>query len=78
MKTYRVGVCDSDLEYAAAIMDYSNENKESGIKMTMFSSMKALAQYLSVQDLDLILTDDISRCEKVDGESFFNDVKAVS
>ena len=77
MKTYRVGVCDSDLEYAAAIMDYSNENKESGIKMTMFSSMKALAQYLSVQDLDLILTDDISRCEKVDGKLFYCDVKAV-
>lgn len=64
MKTYRVGICDEDLDYATALMDYINADPESRLRVIAFSGINAVKDYLSVQDLDLLLTDDITDCDE--------------
>ena len=69
MREYTVGICDREVRFASSLMDhinYGNGSKKEGgmsIKAVAFSSMQAVADYLSVSDLDLLLTDDISGCE---------------
>ncbi len=77
MRTYKVGICDADTDYSTALMDYANSNKEMGISLSAFSSIKAVRDYLSVQDLDLIITDDLTGCESVEEGYEFQQVKVV-
>ena len=62
MKTFRVGICSSDPDYSVGLMDYVNADTTLGINAVMFSSMQAAREYLDIEDMDLILTDDISEC----------------
>lgn len=76
MKTYKVGVCDSDLDYATALMDYVNHSKTT-INMVAFSRMNAVKDYLTAQDLDIIITDDIRDCSEHEGELRFCDIRTL-
>ena len=62
MKNFRIGICSSDTDYSVGLMDYINADKSLGINAVMFSSMNALREYLEIEDMDLVLTDDISEC----------------
>ena len=62
MKTFRVGICSSDPDYSVGLMDYINADTALGINAVMFSSMQAAGEYLEIEDMDLILTEDISKC----------------
>ncbi len=77
MKTYKVGICDKDLDYATALMDFINADKSRRLSMMVFSSYKAIKDYLSVQDLDLVITDDISACDKTEEGYEYQGVKTV-
>lgn len=77
MRTYKVGICDADTDYSTALMDYANGNKEFGISLSAFSSIKAIKDYLTVQDLDLILTDDLSGCKALPDGYEFQDIKVI-
>ena len=63
MKTYRVGICDSDADYMMSVMDAINASSASGLGIVAFSGMQAVKDYLSVDDLDLILTDNPDLCD---------------
>ena len=77
MRTYKVGICDKDLDYATALMDYINADRSNRLNMTAFSGMKAVKDYLSVQDLDLVITDDISACAKTEEGYEYQGVRTV-
>ena len=77
MRTYKVGICDADTDYSTALMDYANGNKEFGISLSAFSSLKAIKDYLTVQDLDLILTDDLSACKALADGYEFQEIKVI-
>lgn len=77
MRTYRVGICDADKDYSTALMDYANGNKDLGISLSAFSSIKAVKDYLTVQDLDLLLIDNLSGCTAVPEGYEFQQIKVV-
>ena len=64
MKTFRIGICSSDPDYGVGLMDYINADTSLGISAVMFSNMKAAQEYLEIEDMDLILTEDMSECIK--------------
>lgn len=72
MKEYTVGICDSEIRFASDLMDHINygsnmkADASMSVKAVAFSSMQAVHDYLSVSDLDLLLTDDMSGCEFTD------------
>ena len=76
MKTYRVGLYDSDLDYADALMNYANIHRDLGITMIQFTGMNEVSDYLEDQDLDLILTSDNGSFSETEDGSFFQGVKA--
>lgn len=76
MKTYKVGICDQDLEYATALMDYINHAKTQ-ISVVAFSRMSAVKDYLSINDLDLIVTDNTEGCIVSEDKCIFCDIKTV-
>lgn len=59
MKTYKVGVINKDLDYAGALMDYVNSKQNLGIRLLLFSGIRAVRDFISVDNLDLIITDDL-------------------
>ena len=59
MKTYSVGICEKDLDYAGALMDYANSRRSLGLRLYIFSGIRAVRDYLSVENLDLIITDNL-------------------
>ena len=77
MKTYRVGICDADLDYATALMDYINAAPEKRLRVIAFSGINAVKDYLSVQDLDLLLTDDITDCDEGDEGLSLQSVRVI-
>ncbi|MBR6403149.1 MAG: hypothetical protein IKS48_07165 [Eubacterium sp.] len=77
MKTFRVGICSSDPDYSVRLMDFINSDTSLGINAVMFSSMNALREYLEVEDIDLILTDDTSECSLLQKGYNYYDTKVV-
>lgn len=77
MRTYRVGVCDRDLDYVMAFADYVNALRDKVLSIVVFTGIDAIIDYLSVQDLDLIITDDISQCEETGNGYELQDIRAI-
>lgn len=76
MRTYKVGLCDADLDYCGALMDYINAHRDMGMTVTLFTGMDEVREYLEVHDLDLIVSSDNSLFSDTDDGSFYMDVKA--
>ncbi|MBQ9278848.1 MAG: hypothetical protein IJ224_09490 [Lachnospiraceae bacterium] len=58
MQEYRVGICDSDTGYVVSFMEYINMNKEMPLKVSAFSEVEAVTEYLNNNNLDLLLLDE--------------------
>ena len=58
MKRYSVGICDSDTGYVVGFAEYVNMNDDIPVKVSAFSGMDALCEYLKENRLDLILLDE--------------------
>ena len=77
MKTFNVGIIDKDQEYTGALMDYANARKKLGLRLLGFSGTRAIKDYISVENLDLISTDDLQGfSEKDDGYEYMG-IKTV-
>ena len=77
MKTFNVGIIDKDQEYTGALMDYANARKKLGLRLLGFSGTRAIKDYISVENLDLIITDDLQGfSEKDDGYEYMG-IKTV-
>ncbi|SEF66075.1 hypothetical protein SAMN04487934_10262 [Eubacterium ruminantium] len=63
----RIGICDRNVDYAFGLADYLCRLGPD-YKIHAFTEMKKLEEYLQENDIDLILTDDISVCD--DGHRF--------
>lgn len=74
MKKYQVGICDSDIEFTVNLMDSLNGNESGKICCKAFSTLPAIRDYLAADDLDLIITGDISECEMTEDGITFMDV----
>lgn len=57
MQDYRIGICDSDTGYVVSFMEYINMNNEIPLKVSAFSGVEAIAEYLEGNNLDLLLLD---------------------
>lgn len=77
MKTFRVGICSSDPDYSVGLMDYVNSDTSLGINAVMFSSMNAAKEYLEIEDIDLILTDDTTECSMLQRKLEYCGVKVA-
>ena len=77
MRTYRVGICDRDMDFATALMDYAQADRGSVFSFIAFSGNRAVADYLSVQDLDFVLTDDITGCDISEKGISISDVRVI-
>ena len=55
MQDYRIGICDSDTGYVVSFMEYINMNDEIPFKVSAFSGVEAIAEYLEGNNLDLLL-----------------------
>ncbi len=77
MQTYKVGISDKDVGYAAAMMDYAARFKDTGMQVIAFSNMKGVEDYLKTRDLDVVLTDDITGCEVSERGVTISDVRVV-
>ena len=77
MRTYKVGICDMDLDYISSLMNYVNERENEGIKMVAFTGMDAVRDYLEVQELDLIVSSDISVCKETENGFWFMDIRVI-
>ena len=77
MRTYKVGICDRDIDYSKALMEYVNSDMSLGFQIVIFSTLSHLRDYLETRSLDLIVTDDISECEKKGTDIYLSDVKVL-
>ena len=77
MRTYKVGVCDRDIDYSRALMEYVNSDTSLGFQIVIFSSIEHLILYLETKKLDLIITDNISGCERRGNELYLSDTKVL-
>ena len=77
MKTYSVGICDKDSEYAGALMDYVNGRKKLGLRLHSFTGVEAVKNYLNSENLDLIITDNMQSFSISDGEYEYMGIKTV-
>lgn len=77
MKTYMVGILDKDPDYAGAFMDYVNYKRELGLRLVLFSGIKAVEDYLAAGNLDLIITDDLHDLKEKDSGYDLMGVKAA-
>ena len=73
MKNFRIGICDRDVSYAASLVNALNAEKKQQFSCVAFSSMRAVDEYLKVDTLQLLLTDDWRECEKVAAEGNSNE-----
>lgn len=55
MQDYRIGICDSDTGYVVSFMEYINMNDEIPFKVSAFSGVEAITEYLEGNNLDLLL-----------------------
>ena len=58
MKRYSVGMCDSDTGYVVGFAEYVNMNDDIPVKVSAFSGMDALYEYLKEGRLDMLLLDE--------------------
>lgn len=77
MKSYKVGICDRDMDFATALMDYINANAALGISVIAFSGMQAVRDYIVANDMDLLITDSIQECEETEKGRIFCDIKVT-
>ena len=77
MRTYKIGVCDRDPDYTVALMDYAASYKDSGLQIIAFSNMESVRDYLDANDLDMVLTSDLSGCEMTERGISISDVRVV-
>ncbi|MBO4863707.1 MAG: hypothetical protein J5517_05050 [Eubacterium sp.] len=77
MSTCKVGVCDRDLDYSKAFMEYVNSDTSIGFQVVIFSEINNIRNYLESRSLDLIITDDTSQCERKGSEIFLTGVKVM-
>ena len=61
--SFRIGLCDRNKGFAESFADYTAFNKSFDIRVIIFSDMARLEDFLQREKLDLVLTDDISKCE---------------
>lgn len=52
---YKVGICDSEKLYVVGVMEYINMNDSIPIKVSAFSSVSGVDEYLRKDSLDLLL-----------------------
>ena len=77
MRTYKVGLCDSDLEYTTTLMEYACGRPDFGISFAVFSGMTAIGEYLIEGHLDLIVTDDLMGCDVTEGGYTYMSVQTI-
>lgn len=58
MQEYRVGICDSDTGYVVGFMEYINMNKDIPLRVSAFSGVEAVTEYMNTNMLDLLLLDE--------------------
>ena len=66
LKKYRVGICDSDTGYVVGFMEYVNMNDKIPIKVSAFSGVDAVLEYIKDSRLDLLLLDEENELKKTD------------
>ena len=77
MSTYKVGVCDRDIDYSKAFMEFVNSDVSIGFQIVIFSEIRNVRNYLESRSLDLIITDDTSECERKGSEIYLSGVKVM-
>ena len=61
--SFRIGLCDRNKGFAESFADYAGSDKSFDIRVIMFSDMARVEEFLQRESLDLVLTDDISKCD---------------
>lgn len=77
MRSYRVGVCDRDIDYSRSFMEYVNSDTSLGFQIVIFTDIDHILLYLESRTLDLIITDDISKCERKGNELYLTDIRVM-
>ncbi len=58
LQEYRIGICDSDTGYVVGFMEYINMNNEIPLRVSAFSGVEAITEYLEYNGLDLLLLEE--------------------
>lgn len=73
---HRIGICDKNLSFAVGLADHIN-HEDPQYNAVIFSDKEAVAAYLTENDLELILTDDISGCKETGEGLNFHNVRCI-
>ena len=73
---HKIGICDNNISFAVGLADHIN-HEEAEFDAVIFSDSDMAASYLTQNDLDLILTDDVSGCRMRDGGLYFHNVRCM-
>lgn len=73
---HRIGICDRDEGFAVGLTDYICQ-ADGEYSAVVFSDMDSAEEYLAKNDLELILTDDISGCRVARGHLSFHNVRCI-
>ncbi|MBR1673758.1 MAG: hypothetical protein IJ703_02245 [Eubacterium sp.] len=73
---HRIGICDRDEGFAVGLTDYICQ-ADGEYSAVVFSDMNSAGEYLAKNDLELILTDDISGCRVEGGRLSFHNVRCI-
>jgi hypothetical protein len=78
MRTYKIGICDRNPQYAVRVAEFINGGNQYRLQAVAFTGMQAVADYLTGQDLDMVLTDDMQGCRQEESGFFFCDIPCVA
>lgn len=77
MRKYVVGICDPEPKLLKGLMDYINSEPDRRLKAVSFTSMGALRDYLTVADIDILLTYDVSDVTTEEGVSTYEGIRTL-
>ncbi len=73
---HRIGICDRNISFAVGLADHIN-HMDQKYNAVIFSDKESVADYLTENDLEMILMDDISGCKETDSGLLFHNVRCI-